>query len=101
MPRLIWTPTALKTLKEARDFMHQKSPEVAIMVIRTIRSHIKTLESHPKVGRPVTELAGDFREYVVPFGSSGYVVLYRLHQETVLLLSIRHQRQAGYSLQQR
>jgi plasmid stabilization system protein ParE len=38
----------------------------------------------------------EYREQVVPFGESGYVVLYRPEGETAVILAVRHQREAGY-----
>ena len=30
------------------------------------------------------------------FGDSGYVVLYRYHKQTAVILAVRHQRETGY-----
>ena len=38
----------------------------------------------------------DYREWPIEFGGSGYVVLYRYHQQTAVVLAVRHQREAGY-----
>ena len=38
----------------------------------------------------------EYREKLIDFGNSGYVVLYRLDGETVALLAVRHQKEAGY-----
>lgn len=38
------------------------------------------------------------RELIIPFGSSGYVGLYRYveNEDSVYLLAFRHQKQSGY-----
>lgn len=53
------------------------------------------LENNPLIGRPT---ANDLRELVIGRGSRGYVALYRYVSEidTVFILSIRNQREAGY-----
>ncbi|WP_374338686.1 type II toxin-antitoxin system RelE/ParE family toxin [Methyloversatilis sp.] len=53
------------------------------------------LENNPLIGRPT---ANDLRELVIGRGSRGYVALYRYVSEidTVFILSIRSQREAGY-----
>jgi hypothetical protein len=38
----------------------------------------------------------EYRERIIPFGESGYVVLYHLEDETAVILAVRHQREAGY-----
>jgi hypothetical protein len=38
----------------------------------------------------------EFREWLIDFGDSGYVVMYRFDGTTAVLLALRHQREAGY-----
>lgn len=38
----------------------------------------------------------EFREWIIPFGHGAYVVLYRFDGQEVVLLAIRHGREAGY-----
>lgn len=38
----------------------------------------------------------EYREWPIDFGSAGYVILYRLDGEAVVVLAIRHQKEAGY-----
>jgi plasmid stabilization system protein ParE len=40
----------------------------------------------------------DERELLIAFGDSGYVARYRLEGSTVLVLAIRHAREAGYTM---
>jgi plasmid stabilization system protein ParE len=53
------------------------------------------LESNPLIGRPA---ANDLRELVIGRGSRGYVALYRYVEtlDTVFVLALRSQREAGY-----
>lgn len=54
------------------------------------------LADHPVIGRPVEELDAGFREKVLPFGNGAYVVLYRVQLDDVVILAIRHGKEAGY-----
>ena len=56
---------------------------------------IDVLERSPLIGRPV---ATDLRELVIGRGTRGYVALYRYvtQLDTVLVLAIRGQKEAGY-----
>lgn len=56
-----------------------------------------TLGAHPRLGRVVDDLPEQFREWLVDFGDSGYVIRYRLDDDAVTILLIRHQKEAGYS----
>lgn len=60
-----------------------------------IRHATTILEAHPLIGRPV-ELG--LRELVISSGKTGYVALYRFRSaaQLILILAVRHQREAGY-----
>lgn len=42
------------------------------------------------------ELPLGFRQRTISFGNSGYIVLYRYDGDLVVLLAVRHAREAGY-----
>lgn len=96
MPHLIWTPTGLVDVQRLYRFLAPKSPNAARKAVATIRSSVAGLAENPKMGRPVDELDEGYRERIVPFGSGCYVVLYRHVGERVLILAVRHGREAGY-----
>jgi plasmid stabilization system protein ParE len=56
---------------------------------------LDVLESNPLIGRPATN---DIRELVIGRRSHGYLALYRYITEvdTVVVLGVRSQREAGY-----
>ena len=57
---------------------------------------LRRLGKIPEMGRPVEELPEEFRERVIEFGSGAYVVLYRYDGVEVVILAIRHGREAGF-----
>ena len=38
----------------------------------------------------------EYREWVIDFGDSGYIALYRYAGETALIVAVRHQKEVGY-----
>jgi hypothetical protein len=50
----------------------------------------------PESGRPAEGRASNEREPIIPFGTGGYVVLYRIVADVAVILGIKHQREAGY-----
>jgi len=46
--------------------------------------------------RPVDPEQPDYRQLFIPFGASGYVARYRVEGRLVLVLAVRHMREAGY-----
>jgi plasmid stabilization system protein ParE len=95
MPRLKWSPQSLRDLGRLYDFLAPKNLEAAKRAVRAIRQGLKLLGKHPEMGRPVDELPTEFREWVIEFGSGAYVARYRYDGKEVVILRVRHGREAG------
>jgi len=96
MPRLKWSQAALRDVARLHDFLAPKNRDAAKRAVKTIRQGVKALGKHPRIGRPVDELPPEFREWVIEFGSGAYVALYRYDGKEVVILAVRHGREAGY-----
>lgn len=96
MSRLIWSPSALRDVQRLHRFLVQKDEKSASRAIKAIRSGVKILARQPEVGRPVVGLEPEFREWLIDFGNSGYVALYRIENGLATVLAVRHQKEAGY-----
>ena len=77
-------------------FLAPKNRGAARRAVRAIRQGVKALARHPGIGRPVEEMAPEFREWFIQFGDSGYVVLYSFDRDLVAILAVRHGKEAGY-----
>ncbi|MFT8257976.1 MAG: type II toxin-antitoxin system RelE/ParE family toxin [Candidatus Symbiodolus clandestinus] len=95
MPRLIWSPLALADVQRLYNFLVKKDAGVARRAIKMIRVGVKILAHQPEAGRLIENLDSVFREWLIDFGSSGYIVLYRFDGVTIIILSVRHQKEAG------
>ena len=91
MSRLIWTPGASVGLERAYLFLAEKDEEAAVKALGSL-----LLEKFPEAGRPAEDLEPEHRELLIPFGGSGYVLLYRIEGALVYILAVRHQKEAGY-----
>ncbi len=96
MSRLIWTPAALLDVKRLHDFLKIKDLDAAKRAVKAIRQGVKVLEKQSGVGRPVEEMDDEFRDWIIDFGDSGYVVRYRVGQRFVTVLAVRHQKEVGF-----
>ncbi len=96
MPRLIWTPAALRDVAWLHAFLELKNPDAARRAVATIRQGVKLLRDRPEAGRPYEGLSLEFREWRVEFGSAGYVALYHFDGTEVVILAVRHGRELGY-----
>lgn len=96
MSRLIWSPAALWDVKRLFDFLKSKDLDAAKRAVKAIREGVRVLEKQSGVGRPVEGMDEEFRDWIIDFGDSGYVVRYRVDQRTVTVLAVRHQREVGF-----
>lgn len=96
MPRLIWTPAALADVQRLHRFLAPKDPDAAQRAVKAIRAGVGILAHQPQLGRPAEDMDPEFREWLIDFGDSGYVVLYRFDGAMVVILAVRHQKEAGY-----
>jgi plasmid stabilization system protein ParE len=96
MPRVIWSPGALQDVSRLHAFLKPKNSDAATRAIKAIRQGIRLLEAHPQAGRPTEDMPPEFREWPIDFGNSGYVALYRYEGGDVLVLAVRHGKEAGY-----
>jgi plasmid stabilization system protein ParE len=95
MTRWLISVDAAQDLEALVDFLRTHQPEYAVETIDLILNALTILEQHPEIGRPVQD---HFRELIISRGKTGYVALYEYDEESdvVLVLAIRHQREAGY-----
>lgn len=95
MARLIYSERALEDLARLTDFLIEADVATAAETVALIEEAVGVLRRHPLIGRPVES---GLRELVISRGHTGYVALYSFEaaQDAVLILAVRHQREAGY-----
>lgn len=95
MASLSYSPRAASDLLRLIDFLADTDLPAAAETADLIVSAVDALRQHPLLGRPAE---ADYRELVISRGRSGYLALY-LYDEArdhVVVMAIRHQREAGY-----
>ena len=95
MTRWLVSVDAAQDLEELVDFLRTHQAEYAVETIDLILNALNILEQHPHMGRLVQN---QLRELIISRGKTGYVALYEYDEaaDVVLVLAIRHQREAGY-----
>lgn len=96
MPVTAYSLRALADLERLADFLAREDPVGAREAVEAIVDAVRVLERHPYIGRIAR---GELRELVISRGRTGYIALYRVAEskERIEILTIRHQRKAGYS----
>jgi plasmid stabilization system protein ParE len=96
MPRLIWSPPALRDVQRLYRFLAPKNIDAAKRAVKAIREGVKILGRQPGMGRPAKDMEPEYREWMIDFGDSGYVVLYAYDSRSAVILAVRHQRELDY-----
>ena len=95
MAQVIYSVRALEDLERLTDFLLDSAPSAALETSSLIMEAVEILSNHPLIGRPVES---ELRELIISRGKSAYLALYSYEErhDTVLVLAIRHGREAGY-----
>ena len=96
MSRIELAPQVGEELERIFEHLDSHDVENIDARIREIIEAIDVLDNNPLIGRPVD---ADMTELVIGRRSRGYVALYRYVAEidTVFVLAVRSQREAGYT----
>lgn len=97
MSRVELAPEISDDIERILSHLAQHDVESVAARIREIIQAVSVLETNPFIGRLA---AGDKRELIIGRRSRGYVALYRYVPEidTVFVLALRSQREAGYRI---
>ncbi|MBF0139452.1 MAG: type II toxin-antitoxin system RelE/ParE family toxin [Magnetococcales bacterium] len=96
MSQVRFAPVAIRDLQRLREFLRPKNPVAARRAGETIIKALEVLGRQPQIGRPVEDMAHNYREWLINFGDSGYVVRYRFDGDEITILAVRHQKETGY-----
>lgn len=84
--RIIWLETARNDLVALRRYIADDNPQAAAGVAARIRGTVRTLATHPYLGRPGR--VAETRELVIQ--RTPYLVVYTLDGDDVLILAVIH-----------
>jgi plasmid stabilization system protein ParE len=93
------TPEAKADLLRLVRFLADDDPSSAKRAAEVLRAAFRSLARLPFASRIAVAPRPDatLRELVIPFGRSGYVLLFRVTDaRTVSVLAVRHQREEDY-----
>ncbi|BBP78091.1 plasmid stabilization protein [Pseudomonas sp. Ost2] len=92
---MIFAPAAIRDIQRLREFLRPKNADAAKRAGEAIIQGVRLLAAQPQIGRLVDDLPDEYREWLIDFGDSGYVARYRIDLDTVTILTVRHQKEAG------
>ncbi|MCO4882556.1 type II toxin-antitoxin system RelE/ParE family toxin [Paraburkholderia caribensis] len=95
--RVRYTGGARRDLLRLYEFLLDRDVAATERALEALRKSTEILEEFPFTCRKADANNPFLRELIVPFGSSGYVVLFEIDDATtVTILAVRHQRDDDY-----
>ena len=97
--KLKFAPEAKDDLNRLYDFVADIDLQRAERAIEVIESALDTMRNHPHTYRKANggDMGALWRELVISFGGTGYVVLFELTDtDRVTVMAVRHQRESDY-----
>lgn len=95
--RVRYTDEAIEDFDRLYDYLVARDVQLADRAYSAIQRAIIVLEDFPFSCRKASGENAFLRELLIPFGSSGYVVLFEIEDSgTVTVLAVRHQREEDY-----
>jgi plasmid stabilization system protein ParE len=92
-----FTASAKDDLRRLYTYQGLREPMLARKARETIAKGMELLEDFPFTCRKATHANPFLRELVIPFGNSGFIVLFEIEDaNTVTILTVRHQRQDDF-----
>ena|SRR3989338_119479 len=95
MRRIIWLDSAVDDIVRLREFVAANNQKSAKKAAQALKKAAQKLEGLPNTGKPVADLP-DYRDLFIRFGAAGYVMRYRVYQDDVYIVHIRHYRESGF-----
>jgi plasmid stabilization system protein ParE len=95
MPRLIWSSPALLDVQRLHHFLATRNIDAAKRAMKAIREGVTIIAQQPGIGRPTEDMEPEYREWLIDFGDSGYIVLYRYDGKNAVIVAVRHQKEVA------
>lgn len=90
--KVVWLRAAQSDIRRLYDFLLEKDPAAAERAVRAIQLGARKLVEFPYVGRRMDDETKR-RELFVPFGAGAYVLRYRIHDDTIVVIRAWHSRE--------
>lgn len=91
--KLVWLPETVDDIERLFDFLVARNPLAARRAAETILGGAESLVEYPESGAPLQDGSGR-RELYLPFGAGAYVLRYRIHLETAVIIRVWHSRES-------
>lgn len=93
--RIEWLPGAILDLQRLRELCIPSISRPPIKAVTAIKAAVNLLTPH-HYGKPVDDLP-DFYDVIIPFGSAGYILRYRIETDIIFIVALKHKKEVDFS----
>ena len=93
--QVVWLDSAVNDLVRLREFIEKNNTIAAKKAAHKIIEVAKMLEEQPELGKPAKDLP-DYRDLNIKFGMRGYILRYRIFDDILYVVQLRHHRESGF-----
>jgi len=95
MREIVWLNSAVNDVVRLRDFIAANNSEAAQKAAQILKKSALLLAAAPDIGKPVTDLIG-YRDLAIKFGAAGYVMRYKIYENDIYIVHLRHYRELKF-----
>lgn len=95
MRKIVWSDSAIGDLVRLRNFIAVNNSAAAKEAAQLLKKSALLLAATPDIGKPVPDLP-DYRDLAIRFGAAGYVMRYKIYQDDVYIVHLRHYRELKF-----
>lgn len=95
MRKIVWSDSATDDLVRLRNFIAANNAPAAKEAAQILKKSALLLAVTPDIGKPVIDLP-DYRDLAIRFGAAGYVMRYKVYENGVYIVHLRHYRELKF-----
>ena len=88
--KIIWSPLAIERVSDIAEYIADDNPAAAEQWVAAIFEQVQKLEKFPQIGRVVPD---SNRKEIRELLFSNFRIIYRLEENEISILTVRHGRQ--------
>ncbi len=96
MAKIIWLEDAVHDLVALRNSIaHDQEHTLIKRTAEAIEMSISVLANNSYLGNSI-EYLPDYRDWVIPFGTEGYIIRYRIYNNDIYIVQVLQKQEAIY-----
>ena len=88
--KIIWSPLSVQRMTEISEYISEDNPDASITWVDSVFESVDRLKKFPEMGRIVPEID---KPHIREIIHGNYRIIYKIRQEELFILTVRHFKQ--------